>query len=350
MRTRMKHILILLGLLLFSMQLHARGTDNPVPEDGSREHPYLIEMSHGCEPYVHSGVYNEGYTAKLYLYYRLEVKDAPVIINLSSYSNVPLVTGIQMETGEELASAHVSDIGGGTGRIDKFPLMPGVYTILQSTHTHDVHITLTVEETLPPLPGGGDDKEEPDIDEPDSIDPYTPTQSMSYVRTLIPNESAQTKEELLLKGKSRHLIRYYDPLGRPFEEVARKASAAKEDVVALRTYDAFGRIHRQWLPVPSQNNGLALSPLVVSSRARSFYKDSATFSLSLYDGSPLGRLTEEYGPARMALRRAQPQEPLPAEYGSGQVPPPSCVGRFGEPPPASRRFLSPSVACRHRAP
>ncbi|AEI52172.1 RHS repeat domain-containing protein [Runella slithyformis] len=104
-----------------------------------------------------------------------------------------------------------------------------------------------------------------------------------------------------LPGGSTNLqttIGYVDGLGRALQSVGKAAGPnGSNDIVAgAQTYDATGRLKRTYVPFPNTGSGsLAALP-------GSVHGDSAPYSEnSLFDDSPLKRVTKTYGPGQAWL-------------------------------------------------
>ena len=90
---------------------------------------------------------------------------------------------------------------------------------------------------------------------------------------------------------------YHDLLGRPVETVMTAASPAGKDIVLLSEYDDFGRPYRKFCPVPmTTSTGAYADPSAAKSANAIYGWDPYAFSKTLYEASPLDRVTEEYGP------------------------------------------------------
>ena len=101
-------------------------------------------------------------------------------------------------------------------------------------------------------------------------------------------------------------ITYYDGLGRPKQVVNRKASPGNYDIRQSIYYDEFGREARQYLPYRYNNNG-SYDPNWVANQ-ESFYGPSSTvvndaspWGYTVYDNSPLNRVTKQFGPRMRPL-------------------------------------------------
>ena len=74
------------------------------------------------------------------------------------------------------------------------------------------------------------------------------------------------------------------------------------DLITLQDYDALNRASKLWLPVAyGSSDGSYVNPGKLSQTARSFSlygMDSHPYSLTVYDGSALNEVVEEYGPGK----------------------------------------------------
>lgn len=107
-----------------------------------------------------------------------------------------------------------------------------------------------------------------------------------------------TKMMLDNTGKqSFNRIDYYDGLGRAEETVMHKASPGGKDIATLQEYDAVGRPHISYIPVPvSTFMGGHVSHDIVKSLSNDFYGDDRAYDWTVYESSPLNRIKEQYGP------------------------------------------------------
>ncbi|WP_291528811.1 DUF6443 domain-containing protein [Bacteroides sp. UBA939] len=120
------------------------------------------------------------------------------------------------------------------------------------------------------------------------------------VKTIAPTVVTSSSTNLTVDN-SITTYQYFDDLGRPFQTVGVGTSPAKRDMVTYQEYDAAGRESLSWLPVSlstSGNNGKPVSLSTVQSRSASLYGDSKAYSKPVYDGAPLGRISEQYGPGQ----------------------------------------------------
>lgn len=93
-------------------------------------------------------------------------------------------------------------------------------------------------------------------------------------------------------------IQYFDGLGRPFQEVEKKASPVTSgnpnNLITLLDYDSMGRESQSWLPIVSASDYLA--PSSFKSQAPGNYSNnSRPYSLISYEKS-LNLVTNEYAP------------------------------------------------------
>jgi YD repeat-containing protein len=92
-------------------------------------------------------------------------------------------------------------------------------------------------------------------------------------------------------------IKYFDGLGRHIETVQRGVSPSNKDLITYIEYDAMGRQDKTWLPRPtSQSNGNFIDLNTFKNLPNDIYKnDDAPFAKTIYEKSPLGRVSEQYG-------------------------------------------------------
>ncbi|MBR1501309.1 MAG: hypothetical protein IJ616_05030, partial [Bacteroidales bacterium] len=89
---------------------------------------------------------------------------------------------------------------------------------------------------------------------------------------------------------------HYDGLGREYLSCMRGYNMA--DIVTMTVYDAAGRPWRTWNPV-KMGTPYYVAPYdstAVAGAAATFYSDARPFTETVYDGSPLDRVKEQYGP------------------------------------------------------
>lgn len=288
MKTQLtKYIAILLTCLLFSAQAYAQlpDIDDPsvdITHDGTPMDPFEIEIKTDSFFYSKNDTYNKGATSKLALYYRMEI-EKPMLINLRSYSNVPLETLLQNEKGMILKTLYAN------GTLNDIHLEPGIYFIVQGAHNKDIYISISVS-------GKVVKEAEEDPNKPEN---YRPSQNMNYIRAIIATEKIAEVNSFYLLSKAQHNIHYFDHLGRPAQEIAYKASPNKKDIAAFREYDLLGRDSKQWLPVMrsiKSSRGTYISQDSIALFSQKQYADGAAFSYSVYEKSPFNRVVENYGP------------------------------------------------------
>jgi hypothetical protein len=140
-----------------------------------------------------------------------------------------------------------------------------------------------------------------------------PPNNYSFVRESTIKVAGVTQEiavaGLTFDQKSEN-ITYYDGIGRPMQAVATQASPAWHDMVSPVVYDAFGREDRKYLPFVAAENTGFYKPAVIDpstgvyqNAALNFYNgsyaianDAAPYALSVFEPSPLNRITEQGAP------------------------------------------------------
>lgn len=133
---------------------------------------------------------------------------------------------------------------------------------------------------------------------PEQPESYIPSDNRNYINTIVPTIGNDTVTNFSYLSKARHLIRYYDHLGRPVQEIEFKASPVKKDLMTQREYDELGRDSRQWLTTERSEGapGTWMTPDAFVSNAGEVYGDKYASNLAVYDNSSLNLIKEEYGP------------------------------------------------------
>lgn len=147
MKTRYaKFILILLSCLLISTQTYAEPAlvhpkeNVQDPNSGmSMDNPIEVVIEDCCFSYTNEANYNVGFTGKLRLYYRMQIKE-PTIIAVQTRTNVSLQTFILDEHGNTV----VLDNG---GNINATRLEPAIYYVYQTVHDKDIYLHTTITGT-----------------------------------------------------------------------------------------------------------------------------------------------------------------------------------------------------------
>ncbi|WP_109437886.1 DUF6443 domain-containing protein [Aquimarina sp. AU119] len=106
-------------------------------------------------------------------------------------------------------------------------------------------------------------------------------------------------------------VTYYDGLGRPIQQRAIKASPDGKDIVTHMQYDAYGRQAKQYLPFEANNTVGSYKTVDVNIDINAYYKntypddfpgittnlgDVNAYSESVFEASPLNRVTEQGAP------------------------------------------------------
>ena len=93
---------------------------------------------------------------------------------------------------------------------------------------------------------------------------------------------------------------FYDGLGRPFKTLQRGAWRITDnenvDIATVQEYDSIGRPSKTWLPVGLQYAQYYPDKSFIQQSAVTLYGDTAPFSETIYDSTPLDRIKHEYGP------------------------------------------------------
>lgn len=89
-------------------------------------------------------------------------------------------------------------------------------------------------------------------------------------------------------------IVYHDGLGRPYLTVQKGASPDGKNLVTLQEYDGAGRESATWLPVALADGYPTAA--AIQSAAKSAYGDNLPYAKTMYEASPLNRVSQQYGP------------------------------------------------------
>lgn len=125
-----------------------------------------------------------------------------------------------------------------------------------------------------------------------TLDTYSQSTNQNYILTRTFTDESGTV------ANSLDVIQYYDGLGRPTQNVQKKASPNSSDIITLQEYDAFGRDSIAWLPaIISGNNGVYASLTTIKSAAISTNgSNQKPYALPVYEPSPLNRVLKQFGP------------------------------------------------------
>jgi RHS repeat-associated protein len=124
----------------------------------------------------------------------------------------------------------------------------------------------------------------------------TPTNTMNYVVSRTARlEKTGTKLSNDVDSTTTQ-ISYMDGLGRDIQSLVWKGSPDKlKDILTATTlYDGFGRANRQILPTPSDAI-LGAYKTTALSLANAFYADTAAYTKTVFEDSPLNRPEKQYG-------------------------------------------------------
>ncbi|BFO66175.1 DUF6443 domain-containing protein [Chryseobacterium sp. KCF3-3] len=92
--------------------------------------------------------------------------------------------------------------------------------------------------------------------------------------------------------KKTEAIQYFDGLGRAKQTIGIKATPSGKDIVNHVEYDAFGRVAKEYLPIPqntTQNGAFYTAPL---SNAPTVFGQEKIYSEKQFENSPLGRINK----------------------------------------------------------
>jgi RHS repeat-associated protein len=118
--------------------------------------------------------------------------------------------------------------------------------------------------------------------------------TQNYVVTTVPYQVVSNPSSLS-DANSNTTIQYFDGLGRPSQTVQRAITPTSADLVSGIEYDPFGRDYRHWLPGSVAGNSGAYVTNFGTPAVSTNGGDSKPYATTEYDGSPLNRVTGQYG-------------------------------------------------------
>lgn len=161
-------------------------------------------------------------------------------------------------------------------------LPAGTYYVVSEGYSDNGNITTTIEGIRPFEATNQNTGLDPSTDQ-NYILTITPTVATADVSNLSTDQSLQT-------------IQYFDGLGRPIQTVQRNITPQKKDIVSSIQYDGVGREYMEWLPTPmADNQGAFVNLNEISNIARNVYADSRPFNETIFESSPLNRVTGQKG-------------------------------------------------------
>jgi RHS repeat-associated protein len=107
-------------------------------------------------------------------------------------------------------------------------------------------------------------------------------------RTFLKSDASEWRDEIV----------YYDGLGRAAESIQPGITPSLKDLAFLQEYDSLGREVKRWLPatIGANNQGEYLSPEILKNSMTTLYQgETRPYAETLYEASPLNRITEQYG-------------------------------------------------------
>ncbi len=97
-------------------------------------------------------------------------------------------------------------------------------------------------------------------------------------------------------------ITYFDGLGRAIQQIGLDHSPNKNDIVSHMAYDDFGRMPKEWLPVPTTDGNLGTLRLGIENTVEEYYNAPKyentlnPFSEKGFEASPLNRVEQQAAP------------------------------------------------------
>ena len=107
--------------------------------------------------------------------------------------------------------------------------------------------------------------------------------------------------------KSLDHVDYDNGLGQTYQKVDVAMAKNGADLVSLMEYDGYGRPLRSWLPGLG-SGGACVNASTLKQSAKSLANDDAPYTWTVYEKSPLDRLSEEYQPGNDWHQHGKKQE------------------------------------------
>ncbi len=139
-------------------------------------------------------------------------------------------------------------------------------------------------------------------------DPYIAlgVSNQNYVLTRTFQVETQTGNVLNNKDVIEN-ITYFDGLGRAIQNIAIKQSPLQKDIVTYMTYDAYGRMEKEYLPYAStQNNGAYVSDALTGTN--NYYTTHYASDVNAITPNPYSEKTFEASPLSRVFEQAAPGE------------------------------------------
>ena len=124
---------------------------------------------------------------------------------------------------------------------------------------------------------------------------FAQTTTQNYLVTSIPYQAVSDPASLS-DVNSNSTIQYFDGSGRLSQTVQKAITPAGADMIGALEYDVLGRLSRSWLPAVVQGNNGAFYPGYTTKAIASNLNDAKPFSTTVYEASPLNRVTSQSGP------------------------------------------------------
>ncbi|WP_324760148.1 DUF6443 domain-containing protein [Sphingobacterium thalpophilum] len=125
------------------------------------------------------------------------------------------------------------------------------------------------------------------------------TKEQPHIISLTPTVES-TAIEMLSAGQLQRSVQYYNYFGTPSVNIQLDNSPLGGDLVTLTENDGFLRAANTWLPIAKNTaGGQYVSPDQIKLDAKSaamYGGEQKPYSQTIYDGSPLNLIVEQYGP------------------------------------------------------
>lgn len=133
----------------------------------------------------------------------------------------------------------------------------------------------------------------------------TPSQNVNYIRTKTYKVASATEIINPMVSQQSEMIQYFDGLARPSQTIQTKGSPLGNDIVQHIGYDAYDRETEKYLPYAEQVGNGAFKTAANNTQAQfysssgwdaSVVKTTAPYAQTVFEPSPLNRVTEQGAP------------------------------------------------------
>ncbi|PWG78248.1 RHS repeat domain-containing protein, partial [Pararcticibacter amylolyticus] len=163
-------------------------------------------------------------------------------------------------------------------KVEQMP--PGTYYVVSEGNTQNGNITTTIEARS-------------------TSGTLHTTAGQPHIISIVPTVQTDSLETTTT-GQLQRSVQYFNHFGYPTVNIELDAVPLGGDRVTLQETDGYFRKSKSWLPIAKNTHGgqyLSPEQLQIEVKAATLYEnDQRPYSQTVYDGSPLDLVVEQYGP------------------------------------------------------